>query len=227
MHKKKIQALAVAGVLTVGVVGGTLAWFTSQDSVKNTFNTGASNDENGKGIKIVEEFTPPTDMLPGDEVNKDVQVKNTATYDQFIRVKKITPKFVDVNNNRTVIKEKDGKQLDTNKIKLKFTDKLNKDKKEGTWFEGPDGYYYYMSKVAPKKWTNTLLDSVTLVDDAGNEYRGIGFDVDIEADSIQASHDAYKEWAKDSGSLELFDQLQNQKAIDPTDSFIVPTTQNK
>lgn len=227
MHKKKIQALAVAGVLTVGVVGGTLAWFTSQDSVKNTFNTGASNDENGKGIKIVEEFKSPEAMLPGDEVNKDVQVSNTTTYDQFIRVKKITPKFVDVNNNRTVITEKDGKQLYTNKIKLKFTDKLNTDKKEGTWFEGSDGYYYYMGKVAQKKWTNTLLDSVTLVNDAENEYRGLGFDVDIEADSIQASHDAYKEWAENSGLLERFAELQNKEAIAPTDSLIIPTTQNK
>lgn len=228
MHKKKIQALAVAGVLTVGVVGGTLAWFTSQDSVKNTFNTGSNNDNESKtGIKIVEEFKTPEAMLPGDEVNKDVQVSNTTTYDQFIKVK-LTPKFVDVNNNRTVITQKDGKQLDIEKIKLNVVKKnVNQSKDSGTWFAGSDGYYYYMGKVGKGEYTNTLLDSVTLASNAGNEYRGLGFDVDVEADSIQASHDAYKEWAEKSGLLEKFAELQNKEAIAPTDSLIIPTTQNK
>ncbi|WP_180945919.1 BsaA family SipW-dependent biofilm matrix protein [Burkholderia pseudomallei] len=117
---KKVQALAVAGVLTVGVVGGTLAWFTSQDSVKNTFNTASSNGENGKGIRIEEEFVEPKNMLPGDVVNKDVQVSNTATYDQFIRVK-LTPKFVDPkSSDRKEITEVNGKTLDIKKIELNY-----------------------------------------------------------------------------------------------------------
>lgn len=212
---KKVQALAVSGVLTVGVIGGTLAWFTSQDSVKNPFNTASSNGENGKGIKIVEEFIEPKNMLPGDEVNKDVQVKNTATYDQFIRVK-LTPTFVDpTNGDRKQItqREVDGKkcELDTSKIKLNFKN-LDEHKGNETWFkmEG-DNYYYYIGKVAPNELTKMLLDSVTLVDNAGNEYRGIGFDIDVEAESTQASHGAYKEWTKDRELLDKFEELQNQK----------------
>lgn len=227
---KKVQALAVAGVLTVGVVGGTLAWFTSQDSVKNTFNTASSNGENGKGIRIEEKFVEPKNMLPGDNVNKDVQVSNTATYDQFIRVKFI-PRFVELGKDsngkevRTPITQRqtsDGTmhQLDTNKIILKFTERFNKDIKDaanGTWVKGNDGYYYYMGKVAPKKWTNTLLDSVTLDTAAGNEYRGLGFDIDVEAESTQASNNAHKDWAKGSGIIEKLDKLQDQGVVDPED----------
>ena len=227
MHKKKIQALAVAGVLTVGVVGGTLAWFTSQDSVTNTFNTGSSNDENGKGIKIVEKFTPPTDMLPGDEVNKDVQVSNTATYDQFIKVK-LSPKFVEVGKDgsrneikqRAIINELGQKQtctLDTSKIILKFTKNLKADKSNGSWVKDGE-YYYYMGKVKPSELTSMLLDSVTLDKNAGNEYRGLVFDIDVEATSTQASNDAYQEWAKGSGLLERFAELQKQGVVEPRDT---------
>lgn len=217
---KKVQALAVSGVLTVGVIGGTLAWFTSQDKMTNTFNTASNSDSDGSGIKIIEKFDKPDNMLPGDEVNKDVQVSNTTTYDQFIKVK-LTPKFVDVNNNRTVITEKDGKQLDIQKIKLNVVkENVNGSKSSGTWFDGKDGYYYYMGKVAPDQFTNTLLDSVTLASNAGNEYRGLGFDVDVEAESIQASNDSYKDWVKSDELKDIFKNLQNQNAVSPTDDRV-------
>ena len=215
---KKFQVLAVAGVLTVGIVGGTLAWFTSQDSTTNKFTTGSIKEQGTDGIKITEEFDEPKNMLPGDEVNKDVQIRNTASYDQFIRVKLI-PKFVDVNNNRQVINKKDGVVLDTNKIELKFKHEIN-NKNEGEWYKGNDGYFYYIGKVGAESYTNTLLDSVTLANDAGNEYRGLGFDIDVETDSIQASHDAYLDWCKDGGVKASLGKLQNKDAIKPTDSLI-------
>lgn len=221
---KKVQALAVSGVLTVGVIGGTLAWFTSQDKATNAFNTASNSDNNGSGIKIVEEFEKPENMLPGDNVNKDVQVKNTTTYDQFIRVKFI-PKFVKVtkdgsgNEVREEITKVDEKTLDTGNIELNVVKKnVNESKNSGTWFAGSDGYYYYMGKVAKGQFTNTLLDSVTLNSKAGNEYRGLGFDVDVQAESIQASNDAYKDWVTVDGLKDAFKNLQSQNAVDPTDS---------
>ncbi|MEN2258126.1 BsaA family SipW-dependent biofilm matrix protein [Paraclostridium benzoelyticum] len=221
---KKVQALAVSGVLTVGVIGGTLAWFTSQDKATNTFNTASNSDNNGSGIKIIEEFEKPENMLPGDNVNKDVQVKNTTTYDQFIRVKFI-PKFVKVtkdgsgNEVREEITEVNGQKLETKNIELNVVKKnVNESKSSGTWFAGSDGYYYYMGKVAEGDYTNTLLDSVTLASDAGNEYRGLGFDVDVEAESIQASNDAYKDWVKSDELKNIFSNLQNQDAVSPTDA---------
>lgn len=220
---KKVQALAVSGVLTVGVIGGTLAWFTSQDKATNTFNTASNSDNNGSGIKIIEEFEKPENMLPGDIVNKDVQVSNTTTYDQFIRVK-FTPKFVKVtkdgsgNEVREKIAEVDGKTLKTKNIELNFTNKLDESKDSGTWFAGSDGYYYYMGKVAKGDHTNTLLDSVTLASDAGNEYRGLGFDVDVQADSIQASNNAYKDWVTADGLKDTFSNLQSQNAVESSDS---------
>ena len=206
MNKKKLSALLLAGILTAGVVGGTFAWFTSKDTVTNQFATTGTNEPGNPdaGIKIEEEFQKPENVLPGTETNKDVRVKSTANYDQFIKVK-FEKKFVKVdkdengNEKRTEIKKIQvaGKEyeLDTSLIELKFTDYLEDTKAEGTWFEGKDGYYYYIGKVAGGSYTNMLLDSVTLSSKAGNEYKNLEFDVTVVADSIQSSNEAYKDWA--------------------------------
>lgn len=194
MNKKKLSALLLAGILTAGVVGGTFAWFTSKDTVTNQFAT-TGTDESGNpdaGIKIEEEFQKPENVLPGTETNKDVRVKSTAKYDQFIRVK-FEKKFIKTNGDGTKTDVTD--KLDTSLIELNFTNYLKDTKAEGTWFEGEDGYYYYIGKVAGGSYTNMLLDSVTLSSKAGNEYKNLEFDVTVVADSIQSSNEAYKDWA--------------------------------
>lgn len=194
MNKKKLSALLLAGTLTAGVVGGTFAWFTSKDTVTNQFAT-TGTDEPGNpdaGIKIEEEFKKPENVLPGTETNKDVRVKSTAKYDQFIRVK-FEKKFIKTNGDGTKTDVTD--KLDTSLIELNFTNYLKDTKAEGTWFEGKDGYYYYIGKVAGGSYTNMLLDSVTLSSEAGNEYKNLEFDVTVVADSIQSSNEAYKDWA--------------------------------
>ena len=178
MNKKKLSALLLAGTLTAGVVGGTFAWFTSQDSVTNEFATGGKNDyDKNTGIDIWEKFKEPTNVVPGTTTDKLVQVKNTSTYDQFIRVK-ITPKW-----------EKDG--LDASYLGLNFVEG-SLGNEQGQWLKDGD-YYYYIGKVAGGKFTNTLLESVTLSKDAGNEYKNQKYQVVVDADSIHADNDAYKE----------------------------------
>lgn len=195
MNKKKLSALLLAGTLTAGVVGGTFAWFTSQDSVTNEFATGGNEDDDpDAGIDIWEKFEEPTNVVPGTTTDKLVQVKNTSTYDQFIRVK-ITPKW-----------EKDG--LDASYLDLNFV-KANLGNGQGQWFKDGD-YYYYIGKVAGGKFTNTLLESVTLKDTTPNEYKNQKYQVLVEAESIQADNGAYDAlWS--SASPDVKTALKNCK----------------
>jgi alternate signal-mediated exported protein len=63
-------------------VGGlTFAWYTSKDSVTNTFQTAGSLK-----TVVVENFTPPTNWQPGVTTDKVVQVTNTGTVDAYTRV---------------------------------------------------------------------------------------------------------------------------------------------
>lgn len=77
---KKMLVMAVLLALFI-VVGGTFAWFTSKDEVTNKLTA-----QNDYGVSIVEDFTPPGDWTPGQEVNKDVYVTNTGNVDAFVKV---------------------------------------------------------------------------------------------------------------------------------------------
>ena len=195
MSKKKIAALIVAGIMTVGVVGGTLAWFTSEDSVKNVFETGKVNNPsnaNGNGVEIWEKYDPATSVVPGDTTDKLVQIQNTTDYDSFIRVK-LTPSWDP--------EKVDEEILSTDYINLLFGDNdVNLGEGDGKWLKGDDEYYYYMGKVAGGKFTNALLSKVTLSTEAGNEYRGVKFNVLVEAESIQADNNAHNSAWEEAGS---------------------------
>lgn len=248
MNKKfKYTSLVAAGAVTLGLVGGTLAWFTSQDVETNVFSTGGNpfDDEVPfAGIDIVEDWieNEALNITPGKEVNKDVQVKNTVNYPQFIKVT-FTKQFVKQGTNEVVTQVEDGKNedgstkyfpLDTNLIVLNLTNHVEKltantELTEGTWYE-LNGTYYYYGKVAPvgeTGHTNTLLDSVTLHKDADNHYKGLGFKVIVNADSIQASNGAASdEWFKSAtnGSLletlkDGFKALESGKNTTPVDSL--------
>ena len=188
MSKKKIIGLCIAGVLAVGSIGGSLAWFTSSDSITNPFSTASTDNPSNpnSGIKINEKFNKEEadNTLPGDKVTKQVNVINKATYDQLIRVK-----------IKKVWKDAKGEEkpdLDTKNINLNFEKNLTDSNKpeEGKWIEGSDGYYYYNGIVNPDGQTANLLESVTLSKDITNEFKGLKFDVIVDSEGVQAANGA-------------------------------------
>ncbi|HBI6973901.1 SipW-dependent biofilm matrix protein BsaA [Clostridium perfringens] len=196
MSKKKIIGLCIAGVLAVGSIGGSLAWFTSSDSITNPFSTASTDNPSNpnSGIKINEKFNKEEadNTLPGDKVTKQVNVSNTATYDQLIRVK-----------IEKVWKDAEGTEkpdLDKENIILNFEKNLtdSNNPEEGKWIKGSDGYYYYNGIVNPKGQTSNLLESVTLSKDTTNEFKGLKFDVTVNSEGVQAANGAVSDSWKDA-----------------------------
>jgi len=196
LSKKKIIGLCIAGVLAVGSIGGSLAWFTSSDSVTNPFTTASTDNPSdpNSGIKINEKFdkNEADNTLPGDNVTKQVNVSNTATYDQLIRVK-----------IEKVWKDAEGTEkpdLDKENIILNFEKNLtdSNNPEEGKWIKGSDGYYYYNGIVNPKGQTSNLLESVTLSKDTTNEFKGLKFDVTVNSEGVQAANGAVSDSWKDA-----------------------------
>ncbi|MDK0767747.1 SipW-dependent biofilm matrix protein BsaA [Clostridium perfringens] len=196
MSKKKIIGLCIAGVLAVGSIGGSLAWFTSSDSITNPFSTASTDNPSNpnSGIKINEKFNKEEadNTLPGDKVTKQVNVINKATYDQLIRVK-IKKVWKDAKGN-------EKSDLDTKNINLNFENNLTYSNKpeEGKWIEGSDGYYYYNGIVNPDGQTANLLESVTLSKDITNEFKGLKFDVIVDSEGVQAANGAVNDSWKDA-----------------------------
>lgn len=98
MSKKKLISLSLVIIMIAILSFGSLAWFSDSDDVTNNFYIASSDDTNPDDIFSVDvwENTPDgekdqdgyeyKDILPGDELEKDVYVENTGYYDQYIRV---------------------------------------------------------------------------------------------------------------------------------------------
>ncbi|WP_217077933.1 BsaA family SipW-dependent biofilm matrix protein [Clostridium baratii] len=223
MKKKKLSLLIGVGILTVALIGGTLAWFTSKDNVTNKFTTGSIKHE------ILEKFEAKNEthenILPGDEINKDVWIKNTGKSDALLRVK-IRPVWVDGNT------ETDA----SGQVKLNFTDSV----KEGAeWIGGENvewikiGDYYYYNKVLKAEntdgnqitsdnngyiegevpeslancYTSQLLDSVTFnaevkqTEGDTTGYQDKKLDIKVESETVQVTNGAYiDEWKVETDS---------------------------
>ena len=97
LNKKKVTALALAVCLIAILSFGSLAWFTDDDSVTNDFMIAGSEDDDPEDIFSVDVWEEGDDeeddgltfedILPGDTLTKVAHVKNTGSYDQYIRVK--------------------------------------------------------------------------------------------------------------------------------------------
>lgn len=107
MNKKKMFVVALAVCLVAILSMGSLAWFTAQDSINNTFLIADSNatendvfsidlyemkDTDGDGVGDTKTdygivYGNNNEVVPGAELSKEAYVQNTGSYDQYVRVK--------------------------------------------------------------------------------------------------------------------------------------------
>lgn len=86
---KVFTLMLVIMLLSIAIVGGSLAWFTAEDEVTNTFTVGSVE------VKIKEDFNPPKTMLPivndsapasdPNYVKKVVSIENTGKNNAYLR----------------------------------------------------------------------------------------------------------------------------------------------
>ena len=153
----KAAVLLTAAVLLIGtVVGSTVAYLIAQtDAVENTFEYAKVSCE------VTENFT-------GSE-KKDVKVKNTGTTDAYIRATYVV-NWLDAQGN-IVASDPEG---------YSYTLTENPDR---VWTKGTDGYFYYLSPVAPDASTPGSLLTCTVTRPENPEYN---LSVEILADAIQS-----------------------------------------
>lgn len=81
-RRRKRALIGAVSTASLIVIGTTFAWFTSKDEVTNRLTASANY-----GVSIAEDFTPPEDWTPGQEINKDVSAVNTGNVDAFVRLR--------------------------------------------------------------------------------------------------------------------------------------------
>ncbi len=170
--KKKLLILSVLVICIATLAGGTIAYFTSEYTAHNVITTG------GVEIELREwadkdEKTPFKDLdgvMPGTEVTKIVEVKNTGS----------APAWVRVSVGKS-IKLANGNQADSTRfVEVNINDKA--------WTKGKDGYYYYNAPLAAGKTTEPLFTSVTFDAGMGNAYQNSTATVDVYAQAVQSEN---------------------------------------
>ncbi|MBQ9318635.1 MAG: hypothetical protein IJR82_03300 [Bacilli bacterium] len=145
--KQRKSIIALLLIAIIGIVGLTVAYFSSSTSIENTFETSEY------GADAIETFTSPTDWQPGDETPKVLTVKNTGEVDEAVRVK-VEESWKSKNNTDLPLTQ--GNNV------VAITNWTNTDDWTKVTVDGEDYYYYYYNyKLAPDEETGELLDKVT------------------------------------------------------------------
>ena len=153
--KKLFTLMLVIMLLSIAVVGGSLAWFTDEDEVTNTFTVGSVE------VKINEDFDEPDTMLPivnhenpardPNYVKKVVSIENTGKNNAYLRTWIAVPR--ELADEYLALDLNLGQRSGWNEVRH------NRD-----WIVGEyELYCYYNANVlVPKDKTPALLNGVYL-----------------------------------------------------------------
>lgn len=154
----RTAVLLVAIILLISTaVGATVAFLTTKtEPVKNTFEY----------AKVSCEVTEWDDMY----ARRCVQVRNTGTIDAYIRATYVV-NWVDAS----------GRIAASDPAGYSYTLTENPDR---SWIKGEDGYFYYLTPVAPNHSTPGSLLTCTATYPDNPEYT---LSVEILAEAIQST----------------------------------------
>lgn len=137
-------------LLCMMLVGVTAGFLVSTDSALNRLSGGYNT------AGIVESYAPPASFAKGDEITKEVKVKNEGSVPCYVRV------FAEVSDPE----ERDAIELNID---------------SSAWSEKmSDGYYYYWQVLPPGSTTAPLLKTVTAKADVS------GFKIICYSETVQA-----------------------------------------
>lgn len=180
---KRKPLIFLLGILVLGIVGGTFAYYYSEIAISNEFKTLTYN------VQIEEEFNKTWGTKKVSFVNKE------ATN---------TPVVLRINYNESWRKEVNGTKLSLdnnvngeNAVTKNWTTAFTND-----FVLGDDGWYYYKKTLNAKKSVQ-VLESITLNEDListspyYDEYKDYDYELDFNFEAIQANTDAISEiWNK-------------------------------
>ena len=193
-NKKKLVLLMGIGLFVV--LGGTLAYFTTSDTITNVFGIGKY------GTQIVENFESPDNWTPSTTTSKEITVKNTGSINIAIRAS-YEEKWINANGNEISLTDSDGNVASI----IHFN---------SGWEEDSDGYYYYgskdnLTKLQPNTTSSSFISGVTFnsnikanlrktvsadgqtitYESTGDGYDGAKYYLTIKIDTIQYDYASY------------------------------------
>lgn len=165
MKKKKIITVClVVALVAVFAIGGSLAYFTDEDTKDNTFTVGnvdiVLDEPNWDG--------PIEDAYPGQVLAKDPNVTNNGANPCYVRIKVTGLDCLQPAGDITY------------RVKNGAAGSLGTD-----WVLGNDRYFYYTKELGAGDKTTNLFDEIIIPTSVTNGYDG-NYDIVVKAEAIQS-----------------------------------------
>jgi len=183
--KKKLLVLSLIVICVALIAGGTLAYFTAEDTAHNVFTSGGVDIVVEEWQQVPGENDPqpypendPIEIMPGDVVSKIPTVKS-ADEDVWVRVAL-----------SIVVKDAEGNDMQLSADEIAQIISLDINTLEWTL---KDGYYYYSEAVGADEngnagVTDELFNTVTFASTMDNKFQHCTVEIDVLAEAVQAKN---------------------------------------
>ena len=172
--KQKILILSAVAICAAMTAYGTVAYFTAEDTARNVITAGNVKIELQEQMRTddgsIVPFTDQMDIMPGCEVSKIVQVKNTGDQPAWIRIA--------VQKDIQLAQGVEG-EVDLTLISF--------DLDQEHWSE-KDGFYYYNTSLAPGQTTEPRFQTVSFAKSMSNMYQHSQAIIQVDAQATQTAN---------------------------------------
>lgn len=163
--KKKVAVVAAIICCLTLLAGGTLAYFTAEETAYNVITTGRLD------MTLHDEYAEEdgTNVVPDTEVSKVVYVENSGDVSFWVRI-----------GLEKIIEAAEGVEAE-----LEFDEYISLDIDEENW-RYAEGYYYYNRALEPGESTEELFTTVYFDKAMGNEYMDAYMEINVNAEAVQS-----------------------------------------
>lgn len=174
--KNKKPIIALGALAVVGLIAGTIAYFTSEATFDNVFTTAVYK------TKSTEVFESPRNWAPGETIPKTVVTENEGTIPVAVRVS-TDEEWKDEHgvpiDSETIADVKSHLTTDPKDIAILNLSNNTAVESGSYWLKHTDGKYYFMRALdkadndpsTPNDATNSFLASVTLNSELATDSR--------------------------------------------------------
>jgi len=176
--KKKILYSAVIIICLSIITGGTLAYYTTSDTVRNVISSG------GIEVKVVEQQLVEGTLRP--YPNTPIRVMPATTVSKIVSVQSTEQAAWVRMNYALTVYDADGKKMDIPADELEKVIVIEPD--TAGWMQ-KDGWWYYQTAIGSGETTSPLFDEVRFSGpEMGNEYQNCTVVIDVTTQAVQKAN---------------------------------------
>lgn len=176
--KKRFLYIAVIAIFLSLITGGTYAYFTAADTVRNVITSG------GIGVEVVQQQWSDGVLKP--DMSQTIPVMPGAVVSKVISVRsEEQPAWIRMNY-QVVVRDGNGEQMEISPEELEKVIVITPDSENWTL---KDGWWYYHTAVNTGEMTKPLFETVSFsAEDMDNKYQLCTVTLVLKAQAVQKSN---------------------------------------